>query len=109
MTVEPMKISKWDERGNPILELKENMDAKWIGRHFHISDSEKKLIERLEQKVGIRIQVQSDSIRISTAGYVGVQQFENFILNFSSYVDSLFAICVWNFIASTPTSATASI
>ena len=88
MTVEPMKISKWDERGTPILELKENMDAKWIGYHFHISPSEKKLIDRLEQKVGIRIYVQSDSIRISTAGYVGVQQFEKFTLNVKPKFDT---------------------
>ena len=88
MTPETKCVSKWDERGTPILELKENMDAKWIGRHFHISDSEKKLVERLEQKVGIRIQVQSDSIRISTAGYVGVQQFENFILNVKPKFDT---------------------
>ena len=88
MTVEPMKISKWDERGTPILELKENMDAKWIGEHFHISPSEKKLIDRLEQKVGIRIYVQSDSIRISTAGYVGVQQFEKFTLNVKPKFDT---------------------
>ena len=88
MTPETKCVSKWDERGTPILELKENMDATWFGRHFHISDSEKKLVERLEQKVGIRIQVQSDSIRISTAGYVGVQQFENFILNVKPKFDT---------------------
>ena len=62
MTPETKCVSKWDERGTPILELKENMDAKWIGHHFHISDSEKKLVDQLEQEVGIRIQVQPDSI-----------------------------------------------
>ena len=46
MTPETKCVSKWDERGTPILELKENMEATWFGHHFHISDREKKLVER---------------------------------------------------------------
>ena len=36
MTPETKCVSKWDERGTPILELKENMDEEWIGSDFHI-------------------------------------------------------------------------
>ena len=83
MTPETKCVSKWDERGTPILELKENMDEEWIGSDFHISPSEEKLVDDLE-KYGIRINVKSDSIRITTKGHVGIKQFEKFILNVTS-------------------------
>ena len=83
MKPKPKLVSKWDERGTPILELKENMDEEWIGSDFHISPSEEKLVDDLE-KYGIRINVKSDSIRITTKGHVGIKQFEKFILNVTS-------------------------
>ena len=92
MTLDIRTVDRWvDDHGRivdeesgglPVLELKEHEEnVKWVGNDFAISPDEQKSIDTLENVYGIQITNVFDGIRISANEYVGVIQFEKFILN----------------------------
>ena len=92
MTLDIRTVDRWvDDHGRivdeesgglPVLELKEHeKNVKWAGNDFAISPDEQKSIDTLENVYGIQITNVFDGIRISANEYVGVIQFEKFILN----------------------------
>ena len=91
MTLDIRTVDRWvDDHGRivdeesgglPVLELKEHeKNVKWAGNDFAISPDEQKSIDTLENVYGIQITNVFDGIRISANEYVGVIQFEKFIL-----------------------------
>ena len=76
-----IQVEKFTDEGKPILEIKENETNYWVSEGLEILSSEEKLVERLEDEFKIQINKKSDGIKISAEGYVGVIEFENFILN----------------------------
>ena len=76
-----IQVEKRTDEGKPILELKENEKKYWVAEGLKILPYEEKLVDRLEDEFKIQINEKSDGIKISADWYVGVIEFENFILN----------------------------
>jgi 5-methylcytosine-specific restriction enzyme subunit McrC len=76
-----IQVEKFTNEGKPILEIKEYQTKYLVGEQLEILSNEEKLVNRLEEEFNIQINNKSDGIKISAEGYVGVIEFENFILN----------------------------
>jgi len=72
---------KRTEEGKPILSLKEYDKIHFVGEELKILEDEEKTIEDLEEKYKIQVIEKKDGIRIDADWYVGVIEFQNFILN----------------------------
>ena len=76
-----IQVERFTDEGKPILELKENETNYWVAEGLEILPYEEKLVDRLEDEFKIQINEKSDGIKISADWYVGVIEFEKFILN----------------------------
>jgi len=79
--IQKLQVNKWTDEEKPILEITEYKKKYWVNERLKILPYEEKLVDRLEEEFKIQINDKSDGIKISTEGYVGVIEFENFILN----------------------------
>jgi 5-methylcytosine-specific restriction enzyme subunit McrC len=80
-TIQINQEVKRTEEGKPILSLKEYDKIHFVGEELKIFEDEEKTVEELEEKYKIRVIEKKDGIRIDADWYVGVIEFQNFILN----------------------------